>query len=531
MKQTENSLILIVDDTPHNLQVAGEILGRQGYGIVLAQTGIEALAFVEKKKPDLILLDIMMPEVDGFKVCQTLKENIETRSIPVIFLTAKAQVEDIVKGFELGGADYLVKPFNDRELVARVKSHLELVRLHQILRRKNRKLVEEIRLRKQREKDFIKLEHGAYTGIMIDNVAHEFNNLLQVILGYGELVAKKIEEDPELSSMQGYVIEAGRKASRFVSQLMSFAERKNQRRLGTIEVSSFIEDRMSLFRSIFPEYVTFELKLPDYAMYVNADDGELALVLTNLFMNSKHAVNAGGKIVVCLEKLEVSESFLNRHGLEVDKEFVKVSIHDNGNGMAAGLMKDDADIPFLLHGENGIGSGLSFVEELITRLSGVIEVKNHGDECTDFDFYLPSVQYAVGLSQECHTGFSSFSGNGELILLVEDELRVIDFEKRILEKAGYKVATAYDGDEAIQVFKDNAADIKLVLMDVGLPKKSGILVGREITKLSPQTPVVYCTAYNDRCFEELADIAVIIQKPFEQNEILRLIKNSIFGAY
>ncbi len=162
MKQEENSLILIVDDTPHNLQVAGEILGRQGYGIALAQGGSEALAFVENNKPDLILLDIMMPEIDGFRVCQTLKENIETRSIPVIFLTARAQVEDIVKGFELGGADYLVKPFNDRELVARVRSHLELVRLQEILRNKNRKLVEEIRLRKQREKDFVNRKSGRF---------------------------------------------------------------------------------------------------------------------------------------------------------------------------------------------------------------------------------------------------------------------------------------------------------------------------------------------------------------------------------
>lgn len=530
MKQEESSLILIVDDTPHNLQVAGEILGRQGYGIALAQGGGEALAFVEKNKPDLILLDIMMPEIDGFRVCQTLKENVETRSIPVIFLTARAQVEDIVKGFELGGADYLVKPFNDRELVARVRSHLELVRLQEILRNKNRKLVEEIRLRKQREKDFVGFEHGAYMGVMVGNIAHEFNNLLQVILGYGELVAERLQEDPELSTLQSSVLDAGRKASKFVGQLMNFAERKNQRKVETIEMSSYLEDRMSLFRSIFPEYVSLDLLLPDYPVYVNADGGELALVLTNLFMNSNRAVKEGGKIQVRLEKMDVTESFLHVHSLDSGREFVRISVQDNGKGMSENLIEDVFDPFFSFHKENSIGMGLSVVKAIIKKLNGVIEIESNRDTGTCFVFYLPSAQTVADSRKTNNNGLATLTGSGELILLAEDELHVINFEKRILEKAGYRVITAGDGEEAVQLFKDNAAEISLVLMDIGLPKKSGIQVGREIGEISPETPVVYCTAYNDRRFEEMADIAVIIQKPFERDEILHLIKKSIIAT-
>jgi len=523
----DNSLILIVDDTPHNLQVAGEILGRQGYGIALAQGGSQALEFVEKHKPDLILLDIMMPEIDGFKVCQTLKENIETRSIPVIFLTARAQVEDIVKGFELGGADYLVKPFNDKELVARVRSQLELVRLQEILRNKNRKLVEEIRLRKQRDRDFVGFEHGAYMGVMVGNIAHEFNNLLQVILGFGELVAEKIQHDEELSYLQSSVLEAGRKASRFVGQLMNFAERNNTRKIETLELSGFLEDRLSLFRSIFPEEVSFELVLPDYPLYANADCGELALVLTNLFMNSNRAVKEGGKISVVLEKIEVSETFLRDHSLENGREFARFSVQDNGRGMESHLIEDVFDPFFSFHKENSIGMGLSVVKAIIKKLGGVIEIESNRDMGTCFVFYLPTCRSASEQTKMRFSGISSSAGNGEVILLAEDEAHVIAFEKRILEKAGYKVLTAIDGEEAVNVFRQNSADISLVLMDIGLPKKSGIQVGKEITDLSPETPIVYCTAYNDRRFEELADIAVIIQKPFEREEILQLIKKTI----
>lgn len=527
LKQDDNSLVLIVDDTPHNLQVAGEILGRQGFGIALAQGGAQALEFIEKHKPDLILLDIMMPEIDGFKVCQTLKENIETRSIPVIFLTARAQVEDIVKGFELGGADYLVKPFNDRELVARVRSQLELVRLQEILRNKNRKLVEEIRLRKQRDRDFVGFEHGAYMGVMVGNIAHEFNNLLQVILGFGELVAEKIQHDEELNSLQGSVIEAGRKASRFVQQLMNFAERNNSRKIETIELSGFMEDRLSLFRSIFPEHVTFELNLPDYPLYANADCGELALVLTNLFMNSNRAIKEGGKISVFLEKIAVSEGFLRDHSLEQGVEFAKFSVQDNGNGMESHLIEDVFDPFFSFHKENSIGMGLSVVKAIIKKLGGVIEIESNRDTGTCFVFYLPTCNSAAEQNRYRGKGLTSSAGNGEVILLAEDETHVIAFEKRILEKAGYRVLTAIDGEEAVEVFQKNVADISLVLMDIGLPKKSGIQVGKEIADLSPDTPIVYCTAYNDRRFEELADIAVIIQKPFEREEILQLIKKNI----
>ncbi len=528
MKQEDSSFILIVDDTTHNLQVAGEILGREGYNIALAESGAQALEFVDKNKPDLILLDIMMPDVDGFRVCQTLKENIETRSIPVIFLTARAQVEDIVKGFELGGADYLVKPFNDRELVARVRSHLELVKLQGILRNKNRKLVEEIRLRKQREKDFVGFEHGAYMGVMVGNIAHEFNNLLQVILGFGELVAEKVRQDEELAYLQGSVIEAGKKASRFVSQLMNFAERKNRRKVETVELANFLEDRLSLFRGIFPEYVSFELRLPEKPVYVNADCGELALIFTNLFMNANQALTESGKIVLELSLKEVDDNFVREHSLELKQNYCRVAIKDNGNGMDNNLIEGVFDPFFSFHKGNSIGMGLSVVKALIKKLGGVIEIESSRDSGTCFVFYLPEAKMQ---ETECRltkeTSLISSIGNGEKILLVEDELHVINFERRILEKAGYQVITAADGEEAMTAFREQQKDVSLVLLDIGLPKKSGIQVGREISEMSPETPVIYCTAYNDRRFEELADVAVIIQKPFEKEEILQLIKKTI----
>ena len=126
LNSNRNKLILIVDDVSKNLQVLATILYQEGYEIAVAENGKSALAILKNIKPDLILLDIMMPEMDGYEVCSIIKSNPEIATIPIIFLTAKNDTESVVKSFELGASDYLTKPFNAMELKARVKTHLSL---------------------------------------------------------------------------------------------------------------------------------------------------------------------------------------------------------------------------------------------------------------------------------------------------------------------------------------------------------------------------------------------------------------------
>jgi len=118
----------MVDDNPENLRLLGAILEQQGYATAFAINGSEALHFIGIETPDLILLDIMMPGEDGYSVCKKLREYRNTKMVPVIFLTALTETGDIVKGFDAGGVDYVTKPFNGAELLARVKTHLELKR-------------------------------------------------------------------------------------------------------------------------------------------------------------------------------------------------------------------------------------------------------------------------------------------------------------------------------------------------------------------------------------------------------------------
>src|SRR4026207_1105889 len=131
------SRILVIEDEPANIETLSALLKERGHQINIATNGRQALQVLERIRPDLILLDIMMPEMDGFETCRRIKASTAWREIPIIFLTAKADTADIVRGFELGAVDYVAKPFNAHELLARVNTHLTLDRL----RRENERLL------------------------------------------------------------------------------------------------------------------------------------------------------------------------------------------------------------------------------------------------------------------------------------------------------------------------------------------------------------------------------------------------------
>ncbi len=151
-----NFNVLIVDDVVDNIQVAMNVLKEENYNLTFALSGEEALELIKENKFDLILLDIMMPGLDGFEVCEILKESSVTKDIPVIFLTAKTNIESISKAFEIGAVDYLIKPFNPDELLARVKNHLELYRAKIILAQNNLSL--KVKAKREKERLMSELE-------------------------------------------------------------------------------------------------------------------------------------------------------------------------------------------------------------------------------------------------------------------------------------------------------------------------------------------------------------------------------------
>jgi two-component system, cell cycle response regulator len=193
MEDNNKFTVLIVDDNTHNLQVLAEVVEESGYEAILAMNGGQALESVAVDEPDLILLDVMMPQMDGYEVCSILKKEKGLKDTPVIFLTARSETEDIVKGFEAGGVDYVVKPFNTAELRMRMKTHLELKKSRDKLKESNenfRKANEEL----NEANETIKLKNSQLKEVM---GKLEFSSMTDPLTGLFNRrhIMDKIEEE------------------------------------------------------------------------------------------------------------------------------------------------------------------------------------------------------------------------------------------------------------------------------------------------------------------------------------------------
>jgi two-component system sensor histidine kinase/response regulator len=199
MDSEVQGIVLLVDDTPTNLGVLFDSLQGSGFKLLAAQDGESAIAQVGHLKPDVILLDVMMPGIDGFETCRRLKENPETRDIPVIFMTALTDTVDKVRGFTVGAVDYITKPFQPEEVLARIRAHVAVQRLQQQLREQNQKLQREIEQRSQAEYSL---------RILLNAVAHDLKNPVTGIL----MVLKNLLHPPEKSVRNGHQRQCSRPA-------------------------------------------------------------------------------------------------------------------------------------------------------------------------------------------------------------------------------------------------------------------------------------------------------------------------------
>ena len=198
--------ILIVDDTPENIDVLNDLLRKFKRKVALNGERALKIAFSDPS-PDIILLDIMMPGMSGYEVCEELRKNEQTKDIPIIFLTAKSEKEDVIKGFDLGAQDYVTKPFDARELIKRVKTHLQLKIQREMLESMNETLEQKVQERtKQLKESNDELEHANKKLMVLDEakstflkmVSHEVRTPLNGIIGASSLLKDSFGEDEEM---------------------------------------------------------------------------------------------------------------------------------------------------------------------------------------------------------------------------------------------------------------------------------------------------------------------------------------------
>ena len=281
--------ILIVDDTIKNLQVLGTILEKEGYQINVAQNGKQALEITKKVQPDLILLDVMMPDLNGFEVCQQLKADESVAHIPVIFLTARTETEDLVKGFEMGAVDYVTKPFNATELLVRVRTHLSIYLLQSALRKS---LADNARMQR---------EHEAF-------LRHELKNRITPIMGYSDAL-----QHTQLDEMQKRWVTTICNSTQDMSDLIDVLKDLQDIEAGTMALSKVALPLNDMIQNAITDVeASFDLAqvqfVPSEASVMVQVDGNLVRgVFYNLIKNAvEHVVGCDGENRVV--KIAVAET-------------------------------------------------------------------------------------------------------------------------------------------------------------------------------------------------------------------------------
>ena len=343
--------ILVVDDQPINVQLLKRKLEREGMTVATAYSGKEALDSVAADKPDLILLDVMMPDMDGIEVCQRLQSQDANKSIPIIFITARTSKEGKIEGLGVGAVDYITKPIDLDETLARVQTQLRFVAI-------NRELVDlQTRLGESRR--------AATIGAVTQGIAHNLNNLLGVVIGYVDLI-KAYHEKPELVLKNSQHLEdAVNRIVSIIKQLTSLVV-KNRPPLIRVSLTRMLDSGIRRFQHEYKidRPITIENQAGDLMLDTNIEVFEeaLAKILINAWESYHDAPDDQRLITIRTELVEKEE----------EGRFVLVHVEDRGRGIEAEI-RDHVFEPFTSSKHTvGVGMGLTIARHSLRNLGGEV---------------------------------------------------------------------------------------------------------------------------------------------------------------
>ena len=369
--------ILIVDDMPANLGVLTSHLEREGYVAVVAQGGEEGFERAEFVRPDLILLDVMMPGLDGFETCRRLKASPLTRDIPVVFMTALTDTSDKLTGFAAGAVDYVTKPLNGAEVIARIETHLTLYRLRRQLEARNEELQREIAAHEDTQaalrRSNTELEQLAYVA------SHDMQEPLRMVASYLQLVAQRYKGqlDTDADEFIGYAVDGAKRMQALINDLLAYS------RIGTkarpFEATDFA-------RVVETALVNLRVALKNSGGEVTTD--ALPVVMGDAMQLTQLMQNLIGNAL----KFSGDAPPLVHVSAQEEAGFWRFTVRDNGIGIAPEYHQRIFVLFQRLHGRAeypGTGIGLAICKKIVERHGGTIEVQSQPGAGSAFSFTIP----------------------------------------------------------------------------------------------------------------------------------------------
>lgn len=367
--------VLVVDDSPQNIQMVGELLAGAGYEFSYALSGQEAINRVDRERFDCVLLDIMMPGIDGIEALKQFTTAREKDWFPVVMLTAKGDTKSILKAFELGAQDYVTKPFSNQEVLARVQAHIENARLKKELERINSSAKAELDRKNLLLKNALKdLETIAETrGLLLRLLSHEINTPLHQLIGYGELIKEGSSQSGEYAKFIIGAAERLENLSKRVLTVYDLSFRDYELKLSEFDVSTVVDDAIKKASGDTHEEVNYYNRKPR----IISDYSLLFMALIEMIENARSF--SAGRVQIEVKYQE-------------GRDLMEIKVLNNGAQFDYATL---ANFPSFFNKqsdseETNLGMGLSMVNRIAELLRGFFIISNTSDGMASQALVFPS---------------------------------------------------------------------------------------------------------------------------------------------
>lgn len=361
-------------------------------------------------------------------------------------------------------------------------------------------------------------------GQIAGGVAHDFNNLLQIITTYGFLIQQQLKECGLPATFVDEQMDATRRGVELTSSLLTFS-RKQAQNPKPLDLNRILTESRKLLKRVIGEDIAFEVIPAPYEIIVRADEGGMHQILMNLATNARDAMPGGGNLTISITREMTDDAFMLRHGCDNSGGFALITVTDSGSGMSQENLQRIFE-PFFTTKEQGRGTGLglAIIYGIIQQHNGFIEVDSEKGKGTSFRIYLPLLNDQTAANRrDIKDEITHGSGT---ILLVEDDVMVRRSLKAVISSCGYSVLEAADGEAAVQVFRENAGVVDLVIMDMIMPKKNGWETLKEIRAIKPEIRNIFLSGYTADILDSKGindGGEILIMKPVNPPQLLEAI--------
>jgi PAS domain S-box-containing protein len=379
--------------------------------------------------------------------------------------------------------------------------------------------------KKRLEDQLVQARKMEAIGSLAAGVAHDFNNILNIIMGYGGILMNKMTTDRSSMEQMHEILAAAERASNLTRQLLVFS-RKQTLESKPVDLNDIVTGMQKMLARAVGESVDIRVNLLDRRLVVLADTGQIEQVLMNLATNARDAMPEGGLLSISTETEKIDEAYVANFGHGKPGTYAIINVSDTGVGMDCETQAKIFE-PFFTTKKPGEGTGLGLAISygIIKQHGGRISCYSEPDKGTVFRIYLP-LNEEISSEEAGIEDLETLPCGSETILLAEDDASLRELNRLLLESSGYEVIAAEDGEEAVVKFMDNRERIKLVLFDMIMPKKNGLEAYKEIRTISPEIKALFISGYtNDMISRMSSDIKIeALRKPYLPSALLRKIR-------